>query len=159
MRIEWREENARAVASMLEQTRIALEESRRRRTEVEDALRRADPEGKNRKLRALRNRFEAAMTRAGEAAEEAERLREGTERMIELFEDSERDVKRLLASLEPGRGREEERGSEAPGYIPAGSRAARVSPIPLPRARIAPVMRMSALGPMAGWLMELIARL
>ena len=157
MRIEWHEDSARAVASMLEQIQQEMEQCTCLSQQVEDALREADPDGTNKQLKAISNRFQMAMRRIKNLAEDAEKLKESTNYMITTFENVENDVIRLLNNLTPGYGLEDEPGvfytssrPEEPGEIP---------PILFPKPYIAPTMRFSAMGSTMDWLDALMDRL
>ena len=125
--------------------------------QVEDALREADPDGTNKRLKAIKARFEAAVGRIKRLTEEADRLKAATNHMILIFESSERDAIRLLNELDPGKGTEAQEGSAA-GMI-GQDRAVETAPelfMAFPKPRIAPAMRFSPLGQTMGWLEELM---
>ena len=160
MRIVWKEDSAHAVASSLEQFLQEIEMCAQLSARVEEALKEADPDGSNRKLKAIRARFDAAALRLKRAAEDARGLQVATNHMIQAFEDCEGEVIHLLNGLDPGRAEEEASGRGAGDYGP-DRREPRPAdfPIAFPRPRIAPVMRFSALGPTMGWLIDRMNRI
>ncbi|MBQ8110572.1 MAG: hypothetical protein IJ124_10470 [Clostridia bacterium] len=160
MRIEWKEDNARAVAVSLERIQQELEQCLQQARQVEEALREADPDGSNKRIRKIDAKFEAAVGRLNRIAEDTAELESATNYMIRSFEDSESEVIRLLNNLDPGKGTQERTAEASAGFIPAGRVIPHVvPPIMFPRPRIAPVMRFSALGPTLGWLMRLLNRI
>ena len=159
MRIEWHEDSAHAVARSLWQVQEALEEGRQMSSEVFQALNEADPDSSNRRLQVLRARFEAAVKKLSDLERESDELRGATEGMIQSFERSESEAVRTLRSLEAGT-KQEEQGPAGITATPAPRpvRPRQTPPMPLPRPRIAPVMRLNPMGPILEWLMALLYR-
>lgn len=160
MRIEWKEDSARAVVASLDQIRQETQQCMRQARQVEAALKEADPDRQSRRLKAMSARFEATMRRLDRAAEEVAQLEDATNQMIRAFEDSESEAVRLLNGLDPGWGTAEQEEVMAATHLsPWRVQAQVIPPIVLPRPRIAPRIRFSAMGPILSWLMALIDRM
>ena len=157
MRIVWKEDSARAVSQTLEQLRQAIEMCARQSCQVEAALQEADPDGSNKQLKAIGERFSAAMTRLTGIAKESEQIREATNHMILSFESCEEQVIGVLSSLDPGRGTEGKGIWRGAGYsAPARESSTGSLPVHLPRPTIGPTMRLGAFGPTMDWIEELM---
>lgn len=160
MRIEWKEDNARAVTVSLARIQQAMEQCWNQTQQVEIALKEADPDGANKRIKEIEAKFESAVGRLSRIAEDIERLEDATNYMIRSFEDTESDVIRLLNNLDSGHGTRDGAGEAIRSYTPEGRVIAdAVPPIAFPRPRIMPVMRFSTLGPVLDWLMELLDRI
>ena len=157
MRIVWKEDSARAVSQTLEQFRQAVELYARQSCQVEAALQEADPDGSNKQLKAIGERFSAAMTRLTGIAKELEQVKEATNHMILTFESCEAQVIGVLNGLDPGRGTEARGTWREAGYsAPAREGSTGSLPIPLPKPTIGPAMRLGAFGPTMTWIEELM---
>ena len=156
MRIAWNEDNAQAVAGAIREIRRMVENCARQSGQVRNALEEANPGGGNRALRTIETRFEQTVARLTKAAEEAAELETATNRMIMLFEDSDREVMQIVNALSVGAAAGTGEGASAPtriaGYDPLPPRP----PIVLPTPRIAPEPRFSVAGPVPRWLEELM---
>ena len=157
MRIVWKEDSARAVSQTLEQFRQAIELYARQSCQVEAALQEADPDGSNKLLKAIGERFSAAMSRLMDVAKESEQMKEATNHMILTFESCEEQVIGVLNGLDPGRGTEaKETWRETGNGAVARESSTGSLPIRLPRPTIGPTMRFSAFGPTMTWIEELM---
>lgn len=156
MRIAWNEGNAQAVAGAIKDIRHRMETCARQSGQVRRALEEANPGGGNRRLKAIEARFESAVARLNRASEEAVELETATNRMIMLFEESDREVMQIVNALNVGAAVGTGEGIHAPVRIGGYDPQLRRPPIALPTPRIAPVPRFSAAGPVPRWLEEMM---
>ena len=157
MRIEWKEESALVILRKLKSIQQTLEAGEQKSSLVRNALAEADPDGSNKRIKAIGEAFEATVVKLKRVIENVDEMTKATNRMINLFEDSERDAIRLLRSLEEGF----RAGKMEPRHTGLGTAYAIVDtvaqlPIELPEPVVMPAARVSAFGEAPDWLEALM---
>ena len=160
MRIEWRGDSAQVILAALEGIRRKMAECEQVSRQVRGALDEANPGSENKRLNAITAEYESVVNRLRDSMEDVEQLKAATGNMIQLFEDAEAEATRLLQGLDVGSETEESGGGATvyQGRSPRNERPAGRPGVRRPKPVIAPTGRMSALGPVPGWLAEQMER-
>lgn len=155
MRIEWNGASAQLVASNLGKIHEQIEQSLQQSYAARESINDANPSGGNRRLTAIAEEFERVVVALRRAEEEADRLLTGSRRMIEAFEDAEREAVSIMENLELGIASDAMAGS-AYGAPLRSERTIRsvVSPIRLPKPVVGPHLDIGPMGPMPKWLAD-----
>ena len=157
VRIEWDGTQAQAAKDELDRAALCLRDALERSAAIRDALDEANAGGEDKALNAAVAALNRALDNLRKTVEDADALCTATGRMIQLMDDTEEEVFRMVNGLEPGRGTQELRaGSYAlPGESVIG-RGAAALPLRFPEPEVLPPGRVSALGIMPGWIRPIL---
>ena len=155
MRIAWSDESAQRITGSVNEMRRQLELCVHQSRTAFNALEEANPDGSNKRLKAIESQMERVVGKLRNAMDDAMEMERNMKRMTMLFEEAEAEARRQLEGMEIGG--DAERTGGPTGIIPV-RRVTIEIPIVLPKPLIAPAPRINPIGPTPQWLIGLIQK-